>query len=151
VTPLWLGRAFGTEEIVTATQNLNLQGDRLLEGAALELGAQAWKLRTEGLDLLNIAKQMNMPLTVLSECLAEFECKVGMEAGRAFYRFRAVDIERLEKVIGQYLPIAISKTGKEQDFDKSLKAAYIVLEAIGSRTDLLDFGPTTERHSVDLP
>lgn len=45
------------------------------------------------------------------------------------------DVERLDPVIGQYLTIALSA---EQDFDRALRAAYVVLELIETQTTLLE-------------
>jgi hypothetical protein len=46
------------------------------------------------------------------------------------------DVERLDEMIGQYLPIALSA---EQDFDRALRAAYVMIELIGIQIALLEF------------
>jgi hypothetical protein len=68
--------------------------------------------------------------------LFEFESNAIDEAGRTIDHCWARDIERLDEIIGQYLPIAQSA---EHDFDRALKAAYIVLELIEMQTTLLEF------------
>ena len=45
------------------------------------------------------------------------------------------DIERLDEMIGQYLTIALSA---EQDFDRALRGAYVMLELIETQTKLLE-------------
>lgn len=45
------------------------------------------------------------------------------------------DVERLDAVIGQYLPVALSA---EQDFDRALRAAYVTLKLIEMQTTLLE-------------
>jgi hypothetical protein len=45
------------------------------------------------------------------------------------------DVECLDELIGQFLPVAQSA---ERDFDRALRAAYVVLELIGMRNTLLE-------------
>jgi hypothetical protein len=61
--------------------------------------------------------------------LSEFEASPGINS------CRIQDLERLDEIIGRYLPIAQSA---EQDFDRALRASYIVLELIDMESTLLD-------------
>jgi hypothetical protein len=45
------------------------------------------------------------------------------------------DAERLDEMIGRYLPIALSAG---QDFDRALRAAHVLLELIETQTTLLE-------------
>jgi hypothetical protein len=56
-------------------------------------------------------------------------------ASQAIEHRWAQDIERLDQLIGRYLPIAQSA---EQDFDRALRASYIVLELIETQSTLLE-------------
>ena len=67
--------------------------------------------------------------------LYESESRLTAEAGWATYHCWMEDVERLDEMIGQYLPIALSA---EQDFDRAWKAAQLTLELIGIQTTLLE-------------
>ena len=68
--------------------------------------------------------------------LYESESRLTAEAGWATYHCWMEDVERLDEMIGQYLPIALSA---EQDFDRALRAAYVMIELIGIQIALLEF------------
>jgi hypothetical protein len=72
--------------------------------------------------------------------VSKFEIGVVDEASRGIHHCWQ-DVERLDEIIGRYLPIAQSA---EQDFDRALRASYIVLELIGMQITLLEssFGGT---------
>jgi hypothetical protein len=61
-----------------------------------------------------------------------------VETNRGTYDCRMEDVERLDELIGRYMPIALSA---EQDFDRALRAAYVVLELIDTQTTLLESYP----------
>lgn len=59
--------------------------------------------------------------------LYDSESRLMVEASRGIYDCRMEDVERLDEMIGRYLPIALSAG---QDFDRALRAAYVILELI---------------------
>jgi hypothetical protein len=70
--------------------------------------------------------------------LYDSEPRPTVEANRGIYHCRMEDVERLDEMIGWYLPIALSA---DQDFDLALRAAYVVLELIDTQTTLLESYP----------
>ena len=58
-----------------------------------------------------------------------------VEASWGIYDCRMEDVERLDEMIGRHLPIALSA---EQDFNRSLRAAYVILELIEMKWKLLE-------------
>ena len=54
---------------------------------------------------------------------------------RGIYDCRMEDVERLDEMIGHYLPIALNA---EQDFDRALRAAYVIMELIEMKWKLLE-------------
>jgi hypothetical protein len=67
--------------------------------------------------------------------LYDSEPRPTVEASRGIYDCRMEDVERLDQMIGRYLPIAL---GAEQDFDRALRAAYVIMELIEMRWKLLE-------------
>jgi hypothetical protein len=67
--------------------------------------------------------------------LSESESRVVDEVSRDIDHCWLQDVERLDEIIGRYLPIAQSA---EQDFDRALRASYIVLELIDLESTLLE-------------
>lgn len=57
------------------------------------------------------------------------------EASRGIDHCWLRDVERLDEIIGRCLPIAQSA---EQDFDRALRASYIVLDLIETQSKLLE-------------
>ena len=79
----------------------------------------------------------NLDIQVEEDNLSEFESKVMDEASRGIDHCWVQDVERLDELIGHYLPIAQSA---EQDFDRALRASYIVLELIEAKSHFLYSG-----------
>ena len=69
--------------------------------------------------------------------IPEFESRVIDEASRGIDHCWVQDVERLDELIGHYLPIAQSA---EQDFDRALRAAYVMLELIEAKSHFLYSG-----------
>ena len=67
--------------------------------------------------------------------LYESEPRQTVEASRGIYCCWMEDVERLDEMIGRYLPIALSAA---QDFDRALRAAHVILELIETQTTLLE-------------
>lgn len=67
--------------------------------------------------------------------ISEFEPRVSDEAGRGMDYSWIEDVERLDQLIGCYFPIAQTA---EQDFDRALRASYIVIELIETQITLLE-------------
>jgi hypothetical protein len=112
---------------------------------ALELAAEAWKMRKAGSSLWTIAKHLSVPIDFLSQVLASFEAQVSLEARRAVDHFRALDLERLEDVIARYMPVALGQeinlqSSEDESFESAMKAARLVLRAIGQQATLLGLG-----------
>jgi hypothetical protein len=123
----------------------------------VEIGQKAWEMRKKGLSLPKIAQELAIPQNVLRECLKQFEALVAMEAGAAMTHFAALDIERIEDMIGYHLPLATAgpitmekvRDGEiftEADFDRPMKSSYFVLHSIQMRLKILAAmnGPGTE-------
>jgi hypothetical protein len=68
----------------------------------------------------------------------ESESRLIVEASRGIHDCRIEDVERLDEMIGRLLPVTLSA---EQDFDRALRAAYVVLELIDTQTTLLESYP----------
>jgi hypothetical protein len=67
--------------------------------------------------------------------LSEFGSAVIDGASQSIEHRWAQDIERLDQLIGRYLPIAQSA---ERNFDRALRASYVVLELIDMQSTLLE-------------
>jgi hypothetical protein len=67
--------------------------------------------------------------------LHESESRLVVQASRSIYHYRMEDVERLDELICRYLPIALST---EQDFEKALRASYVLLELIEMQTTLFE-------------
>jgi hypothetical protein len=67
--------------------------------------------------------------------LYDSEPRLTVEANRGIYHCWMEDVERLDEMIGRYLPIAL---GGESDFDRALRAAYITMELIEMKWKLLE-------------
>jgi hypothetical protein len=67
--------------------------------------------------------------------VSKFEIGVVDEASRGIDHCWLQDVERLDEIIGRYLPVAQSA---EQDFDRALRAAYLVLDLIETQSTLLE-------------
>lgn len=65
----------------------------------------------------------------------ESECTLTVEANQRIYHCWMEDVERLDELIGRYLPVALTA---EEDFDRALRASYVVLELIEIQTTLLE-------------
>jgi hypothetical protein len=124
------------------------QNEMLVGEEGLEIGAKCWNMRKAGASLHKIARELNVPIAVLEECLREFEARVSMEAGRLMTHFLALDNERIEDMLSYWLPLAQSgpimiekvrdgEVFSEPDFDRPLKASYFVLHAIQMRLKML--------------
>lgn len=120
----------------------------LIGEEGLEIGGKAWEMRKKGRSLARIAKELKVPMEVLQDCLKEFETRVSMEAGRLMTHCMALDIERIDDMMGYWFPLATAgpiniervRAGEifsEADFDRPLKAGYFVLQAIAMRLKML--------------
>jgi hypothetical protein len=67
--------------------------------------------------------------------LPQFEASLTGEVSRSADQCWCRDVERLDELIGRYLPIALSA---QQDFDRALRAAYVILELIEMKWKLLE-------------
>ena len=77
----------------------------------------------------------NIDVKIEEDNLSEFESKVMDEASRGIDHCWVQDVERLDELIGHYLPIAQSA---ERDFDRALRAAYVMVELIEMKSTLLE-------------
>jgi hypothetical protein len=97
--------------------------------------------------LWHIAKQLSVPIDFLVQVLESFEAQLVLEARRAVDYYRAADLERLQKLITHYLPLALLEIDRQNidaidaaELEYSLKAAHLVLKAIGEKARLLGLG-----------
>ena len=90
----------------------------------------------------------NLNIQVKEDNLSEFESKVMDEASRGIDHCWVQDVERLDELIGHYLPIAQSG---EQDFDRALRAAYVMLELIEAKSHLLYSGSGAKSYFRGAP
>ena len=67
--------------------------------------------------------------------LYDSEPRLTVEASRGIYHCWMEDVERLDELVGRYLPVALSA---EQDSYRALRAAYVVMELIEMKWKLLE-------------
>jgi hypothetical protein len=109
---------------------------------AESVGLAIWNLRKAGTDQYAIARKLRLPLSLVEETLKKFEQHVAFEAGRAMQHFQILDSERIEELITRWMPAACpeGELKVDDDFEHSLKAAYLILTAIGQRLKILEVG-----------
>jgi hypothetical protein len=131
-----------------ANANKIAQAEMALHEEGMEIGLLVWEGRKAGRTKRAIAKELGISATVVDACLTEFETRMGMEAGRMADHYRMLDDERIEDLMAYWLPIAQhgririehvrdGEIYSEVDFDRPLKAAYWVLQAIGMRLKMM--------------
>jgi hypothetical protein len=70
--------------------------------------------------------------------ISEIDSRMMSKASRGIYHCWMEDVERLDELIGRYLPVALSG---EQDFNRALRAAYVIMELIEMKWELLESYP----------
>ena len=111
------------------------------------LGKRIWKLLSKGKSKFYIAKKLDLDPTILDEALNTYCRRLGVSIDH----YRLLDNERIEKLIGYWLPIAIGgpiniqkiKQGEifwECDFDRPLHASNFIIQAIEKRLRLFNAG-----------
>jgi hypothetical protein len=117
---------------------------------ALELGFKIWEMRRKGMSRYEVHRRLGIPMEAVNEILLEFQQQhFYPNVGQAMSHYAALDDQRLEDLVGRWLPVAtgpalevekVSKNGQpytELDTNLPLKAATIVLGAIKARIQLL--------------
>jgi hypothetical protein len=114
--------------------------EEALSDEGQELGLKIWSLRKAGCNEYTIAKKLKRPLSLVQDALKQFETCVAFEAGRAMQHLQILDSERIEELITHWMPAACPEGKLKVDFEHSLKAAYLILTAIGQRLKILQAG-----------
>jgi hypothetical protein len=111
----------------------------------LRLGRRIWQLALAGNNRDQIAERTKISVELLDETLNAYRLRLGLSVDH----YRALDNERVEKLVTYWLPVAtagplkilrITKEGNpiiEEDFDRPLKASQFVLGAIERRVKIL--------------
>jgi hypothetical protein len=94
-----------------------------------------------------IVPRLSVPIDFLVQVLESYECQLILEGRRAVDHYRSLDLERLQELIAHYLPLALLEIDLQDidaidaaELDHSLKAANLVLKAIGEKARLLGLG-----------
>jgi hypothetical protein len=115
------------------------------EQEKLELGGRIWTLRKTGRDRLQVLQELGISVEQLQDCLSTFESRLSTDVAYTMQHCFHLDNERIEEVIGSWLPVALSALERpeevlaesEADFDLRLKAGYAVLAAIDKRHKIM--------------
>jgi hypothetical protein len=118
------------------------------EGAQIAL--QSWSLLKQGYDRFTISRRLKLSQEMVDDILERFQECVAAEAGRMIQHYRLLDSERVEDLIAHWWPTAtgcsldkiLAGETSEDDFERSLKAGFIVLNAIEKRMTILLAGQT---------
>jgi hypothetical protein len=114
----------------------------------LETGSKIWEWRKRGLSVYEIHMRLGIPMESVKTILEEFERHFYPDVGAAISQRLALDDARLDNLFATWLPIAtagpvevtkVTKKGEvysEMDSETSLRAAKVVLEAIGRRVQI---------------
>jgi hypothetical protein len=108
------------------------------------LGRRIWKLALKGKNRDYIAQKLQVALPILDQALNAYSLRLGASVDH----YRLLDNERLEKLIGYWLPIATGgpvniqkiRNGEafwESDFDRPLHASHFIVQAIQQRLKLM--------------
>lgn len=110
----------------------------------VELGRKIWDQALKGKNRDQIAQKLKIPIEVLDETLNAYRIRLGLSVDH----YRMLDNERIDQVIACWLPVATEgpvklldfKKGMPmlvEDFDRSMKAAYLVIQAMQNRIRIL--------------
>lgn len=141
-----------TEEEVTKRTVIDsvAASEEGVDGETLELGRQIWKTAMAGANRDQISERLNLPVETLDKALDAYQLRLGSSDSR----FRALDNDRLDRLIAFWLPKAVTKMKVLQvkgenvyvaeDFDRPLKAAYFVMQALSARSKVVGSQATSE-------
>src|SRR5262249_28161143 len=109
-----------------------------------------WSLLKQGYDRFTISRKLKLPQELVDDVLERFRQYVAMEAGRMLQQYRLLDNERIEDLVQYWWPIAtgcsldkiLADEISKDDFEQSLKSAYLVLNMIEKRMAILVAGQT---------
>lgn len=107
------------------------------------LGRRIWKMALAGKNRDQIARKLNIDLPVLDEALKAFSMRLGTSVDH----YRLLDNDRLERLIGYWLPVATGgpltiekiRAGEaftESDVEHPLQASEFILRAIAQRVKI---------------
>jgi hypothetical protein len=109
----------------------------------VELGRRIWKAALDGLNRDQIAQKLRVSIEVLEQTLNAYQLRLGASIDR----YRMLDNARLDRLITYWLPKAVTKMrvlsikGQEaiitEDFDRPMKAAYFVMQALSNRAKVM--------------
>jgi hypothetical protein len=119
----------------------------------LKLGRRIWNHALAGNNRDQIAERLKISLEQLDETLYQYRLRLGLSIDH----YRALDNERLDRLLVRWLPVALNgpitiqkiKAGEvftEPDFEKPLEAAKYVLQLLDKRAKIL--GGTAQLESA---
>jgi DNA-binding CsgD family transcriptional regulator len=109
----------------------------------IELGRRIWDLALQGKNRDQIARKLKISIEVLDNTLNAYRLRLGLSIDH----YRMLDNERIDQVIAYWLPVATDPVKiltfqkgdpiVAEDFDRSMKAAYLVIQAMQNRIRIL--------------
>jgi hypothetical protein len=121
-----------------------------LSDDSTQIALQSWALLKQGYDRFTISRKLKLPQELVDDILQRFREYVVADAGRMLESYRVLDCERVEDLIQHWWPMAtgcsldkiLADEMAEDDFERCLKAGYVVLNAIEKRMNILLAGQT---------
>jgi hypothetical protein len=116
---------------------------------AMETGYEIWQMRKRGLSRFEISRRLSIPMEAVTKILGEFEHQFYPDISASIQHHASLDLERLETLIGTWLPTAVSgplqvtrvdkhgAVSNEWDAEVPLNAAATIVAAIRTRTQIL--------------
>lgn len=111
----------------------------------LELGRKIWELALAGRNRDQIAQSLKIPIEILDETLNAYRLRLGLSIDH----YRMLDNQRIDNIVASWMPVAtegpvrilhLNKKGEAilaEDFDRSMKAAYLVIQSVTTRIRIL--------------
>lgn len=110
----------------------------------IKLGRRIWQAALAGNNRDQIAERLKITLEILDEALYAYRLRLGLSMDH----YRALDNERLDRLLLRWLPVALNgpitiqkiKAGEtflESDFDRPLEAGKFVLQILNNRAKIL--------------
>jgi len=109
-----------------------------------KLGRKVWQLALKGNNKDAISQKLKISMEILDDSLAAYRAKLGMSIDY----YRGLDNAHIDELVSNWLPVATAGPvllqkikGKEvvieEDFDRPIKAAYLVLHSLQARGRIL--------------
>jgi hypothetical protein len=127
--------------IISENEAKQLRGDSAED---LELGRRIWDLALQGRNRDQIAQKLKISIDMLDNTLNAYRVRLGLSIDH----YRMLDNERIDKIVSSWMPVATEgpvrlltfKKGEPiliEDFDRAMKAAYLVIQSVTTRIRIL--------------